>query len=348
MKRKMQCFKKLPLLSGLMVILLVMLCGGAYSQAQVIMGAECFIDTDPGEGNGFAMQADDGAFDEEIEEVYIDDIPTDNLCIGFHTVYVRFQDSDGEWCIPKPLMNDLRISRSNLRILGEIYVADAEYFVDTDPGEGNGIPIEAVKLLPADGGFETIPDVFDERQEYLQEEMPTIDLTTGDHNLFVRIQDSNGLWGVPRMFPFTVYETPTLAGAEFFIDVDPGKGSAVELYKVTDIWERVDYDLFAEYPYPDYITTGCHEVFARFMDQHGIWGATGKVPLVINPCECDLNQDERCDMADWLLFGEDWGRTDCTPSDPCECDLNDDGKCDMQDWLMFGQDWGRIDCPICE
>jgi len=30
--------------------------------------------------------------------------------------------------------------------------------------------------------------------------------------------------------------------------------------------------------------------------------------------------------------------------DCCECDLNQDGKCDMQDWLLFGQDWGRTDC----
>jgi len=29
----------------------------------------------------------------------------------------------------------------------------------------------------------------------------------------------------------------------------------------------------------------------------------------------------------------------------CECDLNGDGVCDMQDWLLFGVDWGRTDCP---
>ena len=70
-------------------------------------------------------------------------------------------------------------------------------------------------------------------------------------------------------------------------------------------------------------------------------------------CECDLNHDGRCDMQDWLLFGEDWGRTDCgtppgsgNPPNDCECDLNVDGKCDMQDWLLFGEDWGRTDCPI--
>lgn len=63
-------------------------------------------------------------------------------------------------------------------------------------------------------------------------------------------------------------------------------------------------------------------------------------------CPCDLNYDGKCDMQDWLLFGEDWGRTDCNELGvDCECDLNVDGKCDMQDWLCFGEDWGRTDCP---
>lgn len=65
------------------------------------------------------------------------------------------------------------------------------------------------------------------------------------------------------------------------------------------------------------------------------------------PCDCDLNHDCRCDMQDWLLFGQDRGRTDCNDPgvDPCECDLNNDGRCDMQDWLLFGQQWGWSICP---
>ena len=59
----------------------------------------------------------------------------------------------------------------------------------------------------------------------------------------------------------------------------------------------------------------------------------------IPECECDLTHDGRCDMQDWLIFGEDWGRTDCNEpgAEPCECDLNDDGRCDMKDWLLFGE-----------
>jgi hypothetical protein len=66
-----------------------------------------------------------------------------------------------------------------------------------------------------------------------------------------------------------------------------------------------------------------------------------------NACECDLNDDTICDMQDWLVFGQDWGRTDCNEPgvEECECDITQDGNCDMQDWLVFGGDWGRTDCP---
>jgi len=76
-------------------------------------------------------------------------------------------------------------------------------------------------------------------------------------------------------------------------------------------------------------------------------GNSWTVQVTVSPCECDLNTDGKCDMQDWLVFGQDWGRTDCNEPgvEECECDLNRDGVCDMQDWLLFGQDWGRTDCP---
>jgi len=30
----------------------------------------------------------------------------------------------------------------------------------------------------------------------------------------------------------------------------------------------------------------------------------------------------------------------------CYCDLNQDGKCDMQDWLIFGKEWGETGCDL--
>ena len=78
------------------------------------------------------------------------------------------------------------------------------------------------------------------------------------------------------------------------------------------------------------------------MGAHGGPGACGWP----DDCPCDLNYDGKCDMQDWLKFGEEWGHTDCNELGvECECDLNGDGNCDMQDWLCFGEDWGRTDCP---
>jgi len=78
------------------------------------------------------------------------------------------------------------------------------------------------------------------------------------------------------------------------------------------------------------------------MGAHGGPGACGWP----DDCPCDLNYDGKCDMQDWLKFGEEWGHTDCNELGvDCECDLNGDGNCDMQDWLCFGEDWGRTDCP---
>ena len=30
----------------------------------------------------------------------------------------------------------------------------------------------------------------------------------------------------------------------------------------------------------------------------------------------------------------------------CDCDLNHDGRCDMRHWLLFGKNWGRTNCPL--
>ena len=66
-------------------------------------------------------------------------------------------------------------------------------------------------------------------------------------------------------------------------------------------------------------------------------------------CSCDVNEDGRCDMRDLLMFGRQWGCTDCISASNlegifCCCDLNADGRCDMIDWLLFGKNWGKTHC----
>ena len=69
-------------------------------------------------------------------------------------------------------------------------------------------------------------------------------------------------------------------------------------------------------------------------------------------CECNLNSDHSCNILDYQLFIQDWGRINCgtpagtgNPPNDCECDLNHDGKCNILDYQTFIQDWGRTDSP---
>ena len=67
----------------------------AFSQNSII-AAEYFFGTDPGKGNGISIEAKDGAFDTSEESISLD-IKTDSLRYGYHTVFIRFQSSDGKW-----------------------------------------------------------------------------------------------------------------------------------------------------------------------------------------------------------------------------------------------------------
>jgi hypothetical protein len=70
-----------------------------------------------------------------------------------------------------------------------------------------------------------------------------------------------------------------------------------------------------------------------------------KIPPDI--CWCDINGDGVCNILDWPLFIEDWGRTDCNDLDVnCECDIRTDGNCNILDWPLFVEDWGKPNwCP---
>jgi len=69
----------------------------------------------------------------------------------------------------------------------------------------------------------------------------------------------------------------------------------------------------------------------------------GEINWFMSAMPCDLNTDCRCDMQDWLLFGQRWGATNCNTV-ACSCDLNADSRCDMRDWLIFSQNWGANIC----
>ncbi len=134
-------------------------------------------------------------------------VDASNLSIGLHQFSIRMKDSDGIWSNwSKP---------HYFRVEGQQTLSSAEWFFDTDPGEGEANPVD----IPRDGEW-------DNPVEAIQiEDINSLNLDPGVHTLFVRMQDADGNWGPPHQVPFTVYEPLAIQGAEWVADTNIKAGS---------------------------------------------------------------------------------------------------------------------------
>ncbi|MBZ0265505.1 T9SS type A sorting domain-containing protein [bacterium] len=157
-----------------------------------IVAAEMFIDDDPGVGNAIPLTGD---FGDSLETALLEDIPTDELSTGTHSVYVRFQKEDhtGELSWGESRSRLLNIAKPNR----DVNLIAAEYYIDNDPGFGNGIPLQAI-----DG------EINDSSETFQSMEIPTADLPLGRHLVIMRIQDSDDLWSEQRVAIINVEHIP--------------------------------------------------------------------------------------------------------------------------------------------
>ena len=104
-------------------------------QSQEILEAEYFFDSDPGVNNGVSLSITTG---DTIE--FAENISTTGLNPGFHLLYIRVKDANNSWSL-----NEARSFSIQKPVTSESqsqHVVAAEYFIDTDPGVGNGTNIE--------------------------------------------------------------------------------------------------------------------------------------------------------------------------------------------------------------
>lgn len=132
-----------------------------------------------------------------------------------------------------------------------------EYFFDTKMNYGQGIPIPIVN--PA--------NIVE-----LTSSLPVDLLPQGLHRLFVRFQDSNGVWTQTESFPVFIKreEMLTLLRGEYFFDekVAYGNGTALDLSVQSNITEVLE-----SIPVED-LSEGFHRLFVRFEDNHQHWSQT--------------------------------------------------------------------------
>lgn len=218
-----------------------------FSWGQQITRLEYFFDTDPGFGNGTPVQVtpapvlDNFNFSANISA----------LSDGFHTLYIRARDDSSRWghTLQRPFYK--------LTVSPPTYGIDLlEYFFNSDPGPGNGTPIQVTPTSELDP-FSIALDI--------------TSLPDGFNALYFRARNQGGSWSIPlsRIFyKLTIQPSPrTLSSYEYFFNTDPGHGQGTPVPvtvsgAVDSTSFMVDISSFQD---------GFHSIYVRGRDNTGAW-----------------------------------------------------------------------------
>lgn len=223
--------------------------------------AEYFIDTDPGIGSGVSIPLSSST-----------DVTVNNYSVnlssinsGVHRIFFRTRDTKGVWSLtnmqtffklfPAAIIPSNPVSANITKI---------EYFIDTDPGFGNGV------IIPVTSSNDVTIN-------------PSLDISSiasGVHHIYFRSQDANGTWGLTSMQTFFIANVAAQIPAnpvaakivkmEYFIDTDPGfgNGKPVLITSSTDVTaNNVGIDLTG-------LGNGVHHIYFRSQDANGSWSET--------------------------------------------------------------------------
>ena len=137
-------------------------------------------------------------------------------------------------------------------------IIQAEYFIDEDPGEGNGI-----ELFALDGAF-------DSPEEQVQTNLDTSGLKIGTHNLYIRMQNEELLWGTPRKILFDVTGNKYISAAEYFVD-SPCEGMGTPMDPEDGIFDQLEEKTLTDIDTSN-LSLGMHTIYVRMKDSEDHWG----------------------------------------------------------------------------
>lgn len=238
--------------------------------AQNITAAEYFIDTDPGFGNGTAIAITPGV--NVVNAAF--NASTAGLSNGIHRIYIRTRNNEGRWSLVtiKDFLVDFDFTYGPAPAAIQ-NVSAAEYFIDTDPGIGNGT---AIAVTPG-------TDI-----NNVSAAIDVTGLSTGIHRLYIRTRSINGVWSITNLKDFLVdIDFPygpapaipqNIIAAEYFIDTDPGfgNGTVITLTSGTDI---------SALSFNANITglgNGTHRIYIRTKNNEGSWSLANIKDFIID------------------------------------------------------------------
>ncbi|WP_396195005.1 T9SS type A sorting domain-containing protein [Flavobacterium sp.] len=172
------------------LVLIVVFCQLSLAQNRNITAAEYFWgNIDPGNGNGTALTAEDGTFNEAVESV-IANYSNNQTTVGPVLFNIRVKDANNQWGSTfKKVVFILPGATGSFR---QVNLTKFEYFFGNfDPGEGSGTTI-----ITFDGAL-------DEAIETVFRSQATWDVSSGPILFNIRAKDSDGRWG--PLFKKTIF-----------------------------------------------------------------------------------------------------------------------------------------------
>lgn len=213
--------------------------------------AEYFFDTDPGNGNGIPValpvstQTSSFSFSASLN----------GITSGFHRIYLRSRNVNGVWShANNTFFDNYFVPPYALPPSPGGNITALEYFIDTDPGFGNGTQLMAGSTQDIIGQ----PIIIN-----------VTGLSSGVHRVYIRSRDIMGKWSLVHFgifdnsfatpYPAAPTAAPPIGELEYYIDADPGfgNGAAVSFTPGTDI-----SNLSVNIPLNS-ITAGPHTIYIR-------------------------------------------------------------------------------------
>lgn len=201
--------------SNLTVLLLYFMCMCTVSGTAQLNVMEYFFDQDPGAGNGTLLQntiSNSGLNYDLLSYTGSIQIPA-YLDPGMHTLCIRsgaYVNGVLVWGGYETKLFKVRPSDGNSIIA-------AEYFIDQDPGIGNGVSINLSPTVDSADYSGAIS---------------TTGLSTGKHTVSVRTKNKNGRWSLYQTRDIQIINNNSGSGIvqlEYFFDQDPGIGNGIAI-----------------------------------------------------------------------------------------------------------------------
>ncbi|MCO5286480.1 MAG: T9SS type A sorting domain-containing protein [Chitinophagaceae bacterium] len=230
-----------------------------------IVAAEYWIDTDPGMGNATAISVSAGT---DIANI-LATLNTTGLSNGIHRYGFRTKSIDGKWSLTN--INNFLVDHNPDYATAPAAITDivaAEYFIDTDPGMGNGT---SITITPG----QNISNIYFSAN--------TTGLSNSTHYLVIRTKNSEDVWSLSNVVPFLVNTdfsyppAPAAPGnityAEYFFDTDPGFGNGT----IIPVTPGVDLSNVSFVANTSALNDGVHTLFIRSLDD---WSITNYVSFL--------------------------------------------------------------------